>query len=89
VFCFEAHPNVILIPSTFEFLRNTLHMWDAHRTQRLFLFIWTTHTLGINNRVNGTFGTTVELKIASQATNFIKQILFLAYDGSSIVKILN
>jgi hypothetical protein len=35
-------------------------------------------------------GITVELKITSQATNFINQILlFLAYGGSSIVKTLN
>jgi hypothetical protein len=46
--------------------------------------------LGISDRVNETLGITIELKITSQASNFINQILsFLAYGGSSIVKILN
>jgi hypothetical protein len=35
-------------------------------------------------------GLTVELKITSQASNFIKQILlFLTYAGSSVLKKLN
>jgi hypothetical protein len=47
-------------------------------------------TIDINNRVNKTFGITTELKITSQITNFVKQILsFLAYAGSSIVNTLN
>jgi hypothetical protein len=51
----------------------------------VFPFICTTAILGINNRVNKSLGITVELKITSQVTNFIKQILsFLAYGGSSI-----
>jgi hypothetical protein len=49
-----------------------------------------TATLGINNQVNETLGIIVELKTTPQANNFIKWILsFLAYGGSSIVKILN
>jgi hypothetical protein len=43
--------------------------------------------LGIYNPVNETLGTTIELEITSQATNFIKQILsFLRYGGKSIVQ---
>jgi hypothetical protein len=42
----------------------------------LFLCIWTTATLEINNRANETLGKTVELLIMSQAANFIKHILF-------------
>jgi hypothetical protein len=34
-------------------------------------------------------GITVELEIMSQTADFIKQILFLAYGGSSIAKTLN
>jgi hypothetical protein len=34
-------------------------------------------------------GITAELKITSQVANFINQILFLTYGGSSIVKTLN
>jgi hypothetical protein len=65
-------------------------MWNIHRAQRLFLFIQTTGTLGINGRVNETLGITSELKITSQAANFIKQILsFLIYGLSSIVRTLN
>jgi hypothetical protein len=46
-----------------------------------------TATLGINNTVNETVRITAELKITSQASKYIKQILsFLAYSGSSIVK---
>jgi hypothetical protein len=53
-----------------------------------FLCVQTTATLGINDRVHGTLGITVELKITSEAINFIKQILsFLAYRESSIVKV--
>jgi hypothetical protein len=53
-----------------------------HRTDKLFLFIWMTATLGINDQVNET-----EMKTTSQVTNFIKQTLsFLAYDGRSTVK---
>jgi hypothetical protein len=59
-----------------------------HRSQRPFLFIWMTATLGINNRVNETLGITVELKIKFQAINLIKQILFLVYHGRFIVKTL-
>jgi hypothetical protein len=51
------------------------------------LFIQTTATLGINNRVNETLEITIELEITSQAADFVKQILlFLAYGGSSVVK---
>jgi hypothetical protein len=32
----------------------TLHIWDIHRSQRLFFFIRTIGTLGINNWVNET-----------------------------------
>jgi hypothetical protein len=48
-----------------------------------------TVTLGVKHRVNETLGITVGLKITSQATNFINQMLsFLAYGGSSLVKTL-
>jgi hypothetical protein len=40
----------------------------------------------MNDRVNETLGITVELKIASQAADFTKQILFLAYRGSSVLE---
>jgi hypothetical protein len=54
------------------------------------LFIPTTATVGINDRVKETLGITVELKTTSQAADFFKQILwFLAYSGSSIVKTLD
>jgi hypothetical protein len=69
---------------------NTLHIWDIHRAKRLFLFIRTTATLGINNRVNETLGISIELKFTSQATNFVKEISWLmAYGRSSVVKTLN
>jgi hypothetical protein len=49
-----------------------------------------TAILGINDQVYETFGKTTELKLTSQAVDFIKQILpFLAYGGSSIVKTVN
>jgi hypothetical protein len=49
-----------------------------------------TAALGINDRVNGTLGITVELEITSQVADVFSQILsFLAYGGSSIVKTLN
>jgi hypothetical protein len=90
VFRFEDHPNVISIPYTFELPWNNLHIRDIHRAQRLFLFIQTTATLGINDRVNETLGITVELKITSQVADFINQILsYFAYGGSSIAKTLN
>jgi hypothetical protein len=42
-----------------------------------------TATLGINDRVSESLGITLKLKIVSQASNFIKQILsFLAYGGT-------
>jgi hypothetical protein len=44
---------------------------------------------GTKDRVNKTLGITVELKIMSQATNFIKQILFLARGRNSTGKTLN
>jgi hypothetical protein len=53
------------------------------------LFIQTTYTLGINDRVRETLGITVEQKIMFQATNFINQILFFACGESSIVTTLN
>jgi hypothetical protein len=53
-------------------------------------FIRTAVTLGINDRVNGTLGITVELEITSQAADFFNRILsFLARGGSSNVKTLN
>jgi hypothetical protein len=51
----EVRPDVS-IPNMFELLRNTLHIWDIHRGQRLLLFSQTTATLGINDRVNETLG---------------------------------
>jgi hypothetical protein len=90
VFSFEDRPDAVPIPYTFEPLRNTLHIWDIHRALRIFLFIQTTATLSINDRVNETYGITVELKIISRAADFIKQILScLTYGGSSIVMTLN
>jgi hypothetical protein len=60
------------------------------RVQRLLLFLQTTATLGIDDRINETSEITVELEITSQAVDFIHQILsFLAYGGSSVVKTLN
>jgi hypothetical protein len=48
-----------------------------------------TATLGIGDRVNETLGIATELKITFQVAYFIQQIVsFLAYGGSSIVKIL-
>jgi hypothetical protein len=64
VFSFEDRPDVS-IPYTFELLRNTLHIWDIHRAQRLLLFIQTTATLGINEWVDKTLEITAELKITS------------------------
>jgi hypothetical protein len=59
-------------------------MLDTHRAQRFPLFIQTTATPGINDRVNETLGIIAELKITSQVADFINQILsFLAYGGSS------
>jgi hypothetical protein len=90
VFSFEDDSYVIRIPYTFELLWNTRNILDTHRAQRLSLFVRTTVSFEINNWLNETLRITVELKITFQATNFIKQILpFLAYGGSSIVKILN
>jgi hypothetical protein len=83
-------PNVVSIPCMFEFLWNTIHMCDVHRAQRLFLFIQMTATLGINNWVSETLGIRIELKITSQVTNFIVQILsFLTYGEDSVVKSVN
>jgi hypothetical protein len=46
-----------------------------------------TATLGINGRVNETWGIAVKLEMTSLAADFFNQILlFLAYVGSSIVK---
>jgi hypothetical protein len=65
-------------------------MWNIHKAQRLFLFIWTAAALRIKDRVSETLGITIELKITSHVANFINQILsFLVYGGSSIVKTLN
>jgi hypothetical protein len=51
------------------------------------LFIQTTAALGINDRVNETFGITVELEVTTQAADFFNQILsFLACGGSSVVR---
>jgi hypothetical protein len=55
--------NVILIPYTFELLRNALH-----RAQRLFLFVRA--TLGINNGVYETLGIVAMLKITSEASSW-------------------
>jgi hypothetical protein len=88
VFNFEDYSNVS-IPYTFELLWKTLHIWDIHRAQRILLFIQTTTTLGINDRVNETLGIDVKLEITSQAADFFNQIFsFSAYGGRSIVKTL-
>jgi hypothetical protein len=60
------------------------------QSQRLLLFIQTTATLGIHDRVNEALGITAELEITSQVTDFFNQILsFLGYGGSSVVKTLD
>jgi hypothetical protein len=60
------------------------------QSSEIVLFYQTTAILGINNRVHEILGITIELKITSEAIDFIKQILsFLAYGGSSVVKTLN
>jgi hypothetical protein len=46
-----------------------------------------TAALAVNNRINETVRITIKLKIMSEATNFITQIL--AYDGISFVKTMN
>jgi hypothetical protein len=79
VFSSEDRPDVVSIPYAFELPRNALHIWDVHRAQRLLLFIQTNAALGINDRVNETWGIAVELDITSQAADFFNQILsFLA-----------
>jgi hypothetical protein len=89
VFHFEDRRDVVSIPNTFELLRNTLHMWDIQTAQRLLLFIQTTATLGINDRINETLRIAAELEITSHDADFFNQILsLLAYGGSSIVKTL-
>jgi hypothetical protein len=75
VFGFEDRPDVVTIINASELLRNTLHVWDIHRTQRLLLFTQTTATIGVNDRVNETLGVTIELEISSQAADFFNQIL--------------
>jgi hypothetical protein len=56
----------------------------------LLLFIQTSTTLRISDRGNETLEITVELEIISQAPDFFNQILsFLAYGGSSVMKILD
>jgi hypothetical protein len=37
-----------------------------YRAQRLFLCFWTTAAPGINDRVNGTLGIAVQLKVISE-----------------------
>jgi hypothetical protein len=59
-----------------------------HRTQGLSLFARRIPVLRVNNGVNETLGITTQLKIASEVTNFIIEILaLLAYGSSSFVKI--
>jgi hypothetical protein len=59
------------------------------QSREAFALIKTAASLGINDRVNGTLGITVELEITYQATDFFYQILSLAQGGSSVVKTLN
>jgi hypothetical protein len=68
VFCSEDGPNVS-IPNPFKLFRNTLHIWNIYRAQRLFLFLRTNTALGIDDRVNETLGITVQLKIVSLCIN--------------------
>jgi hypothetical protein len=49
----------------------------------LFLFVRMTVTFVANNRVIETLGITVKLNIASEATNFVTQILGLFAYGTS------
>jgi hypothetical protein len=90
VFSSEDCPEVVTITNASELLRNTLHVWDIHRAQRLLLFTQATATLGVDDRVNEALGITIELEFSSQAADFFNQILsFLAYGGSSVVKTLD
>lgn len=63
VFSLEDCPDTtrISIPYTFELLWNTLHIWDIHRAQRLFLFIQIIAAIAINNQVNETLGPAKEI----------------------------
>jgi hypothetical protein len=58
----SSQTYVIYIHHTFELLWNTLHI--RARTQRLFLFAWTTAALVVNIRVHETSRITGQLKIA-------------------------
>jgi hypothetical protein len=57
----------------------------------MLLLFWMTAALGINDQANETLCITTELKIMSQVTNFVKQILlFLAYgNGPERVGVLH
>jgi hypothetical protein len=55
-----------------------------------YLFTLVTVALQVKNWINDASEITIQLKIVSEAANFITWILaFLAYGGSSFVKILN
>jgi hypothetical protein len=56
VFRSEDRPNVILIPYAFEFLWNTLHICNIHRTQRLNLFAQKTVDFRVNKLINENLG---------------------------------
>jgi hypothetical protein len=77
------------ISHTFELFRSTLHIWETHRTQRLYSLFGPLLPLELIAEPTEPW-VSIELKIMFQATNFSKQILsFLAHGASSIVKILN
>jgi hypothetical protein len=63
-------------------------MYGIHRQPRGCPLYSETATLSINDRVYETLGITIELKMASEAINFIKQVSStLAYGENSVVKI--
>lgn len=57
------------------------------QSPKAFLSARITATLVVTNQVNENLGITVKLKIMSEVTNFITQILaFLGYCGNSFAK---
>jgi hypothetical protein len=65
MFTFVDHPNVYRFPIRLNFSETPFTYGG------LFFFARTIATLGINNRASETLGITVQLKIPSEATNFI------------------
>jgi hypothetical protein len=74
------HSLDLFIPYPFKLFRNTLHIWNIYRAQRLFLFLRTTTALGINDRVNETPGITVQLTIVSLCINRVICLFYFPLD---------